>query len=550
MKRIALFSVLFWLIMLLSAQTPVVNFSEWLRLDTSFVLENLRREAGQRNWVATVYQNNFCFCQRKAFFPHDKAYRCVIHRVDINNWKQDSLCISYPQLGSSWKREVQGCCVYALSFEKDKLLLVCDNQLLLYQRNSQGYNFVKRLLCLGVCNGYIFENRVYALVDDKERGLFRWICYENEKDQKGHVVRELPQPAPFLLQFDPKRYLFVNEQYLYYLPPGNCVVKKYGLRGDLLDSVSFDIPGWNPFPQDFLEHLRALPYGTERIFYALGNQYRQYSFVKTVDPINDSLLLLSVNLGNCNTQRQLAILRMRKTASGWQQELSTLAEFDTSRKYLAGSFPASFHLSADNLQVYPHHNSLLQLVEAPEREAYDGLSVKQYQTYKNQWFKDHDPVVKLRVQHVKKECAFLDYDNTSLSLDAFKQDKLILVVNQQPQCSTCQKHLLQFLSSVDTAQVAVACFMGQVGSYLVRRQQLQQLDEICPRFYQPLYAVENEDYGLYTSCNSYPAIFFWQRGYGVVGAYATEDIFTADYNRYEFSESFLNDFSHFVSVDK
>ena len=91
--------------------------------------------------------------------------------------------------------------------------------------------------------------------------------------------------------------------------------------------------------------------------------------------------------------------------------------------------------------------------------------------------------------------------------------------------------------------------MGRVDSYLVRRQQLQRLDEICPRFYSPLYAVEGEDYSLYTGCDSYPSVFFWQRGFGMVGVYASTDIFTADYNHYDFSEEFLNDFNRFVAVD-
>ena len=549
MKKIVLFCCFVLMSILLFAQTPVVNFSTWLTLDTTFIMEGARQVAEQRNWVATACQNKFYFCQRKAFYLNNKDYRCVIYSVDVDTWRQDSICVTYPQQGSSWKREAQGCCVYALSFEKDKLLLVCDNQLLLYQRHKQQYEFVRRLYCLGVCNGYVFENHVYAVVDDKEKGLFRWICYENETDQKGHVVRELIQTAPFLLQFDPKRYLFVSEDFLYYLPPGECVVRKYGLNGKLLDSVSFEIPGWNPIPQDLLDHLHALPYGTERVFSALGNQYRQYSFVKTVDPINDSLLLLSVNLGNNNLQRQLAILCMRKTALGWQQELATLAVDDTSRKYLAHDFPASFHLSAENLLVYSYRNRLLQLVATPEREAYSGLSVNQYQTYKNQWFRNHDPVPKLRVQRVKKECLFQDYDGQNLSLAAFKQDKLILVVNQQPQCSACQKHLLRFLSSVDTAHVAVACFMGREDSYLARRQQLRLLDEICPKFYQPLYAVENEDYSMYNGCDSYPAVFFWQRGFGFVGLYTTEDIFTADYNRYEFSPTFLQKFQQFITLE-
>lgn len=531
------------------AQNPSQSLAQWLSLDTAMVVQHWEQNAQQRNCLATVYQDCLYFCHRKSFQPHGKEYRCVIHVVDLKTYRQDTLSLCYPTDASSWKRDAQSCCIYAISLEKNRLLLVCDNQLLLYVLKSGKYEYEQRVFCRNVCNGYLYQNEIYVLVDDKEQRAYRWLCYGRSLDKEGRLLRTLPQPAAFLLQFDPNRYVFVNQKYLYYMPPGSAEILKYSLQGSLQDSIAYDVSAWKPLPPAFLQQIQALPYGTERIHYALNHQYRQYSFLKTIDPLSDSLILLSVNLGDESWQRQLAVMRLRKTKSGWQQDFCTLAVTDTSRIYNADEYPVSYHLSSDNLLVYPYQNQLLQLVVAPEQEAYDGLSVKQYQYYRNQWFKNHDPVVKLRMQHVKKECVFHDYDNTRWSSETFKQDKLILVVNRQPQCSACQKHLLKFLSSVDTAQVMVACFMGQMDSYLARRQQLQQLDELCPRFYEPVYAVENEDYSLFNNFNSYPAVIFWQHGFGVVGMYTAADVFTADYNHYDFSEKFLNDFNRFVAVD-
>ena len=528
------------------AQCPALSLAHWLSLDTSLVIHDWAQEMRQRNWLATVHQNRLYFCHRKSFQAQDKAYRCVIHVVDLNTFRQDTLSVSYPTDASSWKRDAQSCCVYALSLEKDRLLLVCDNYILLYCLKSGRYEFMQRAFCRSVCTGYLYQNEIYAIVDDKEQREFRWLCYGKNMDKDARVIRTLPQPAAFLLQFDPNRYVFVNQQCLYYMPPGACDILKYSLQGVLQDSIHYEVEGWKPFPQEFMQQIHAMPYGTERIYCALNHQYRQYSFAKTIDPLSDSLILLSVNLGDASRQQQLAVMRLRKTKAGWQQDFCTLAVTDTGKVYNAAYFPVSYHLSSDNLLVYPYRNQLLQLLVGAEKEVFMGRSVMQYRRDKEAWFKTHDPVLKLRVQRVKKEWAFQDFDNTRLSLNAFKQDKLILLVNRQPQCSACQKHLLKFLSSVDTAHVAVACFMGRVDSYLPRRQQLQQLDEICTRFYSPLYAVDEEDYGMYTMFDSYPAVIFWQRGFGVVAMYAAENVFTSDYNRYEFSESFLNDFRRFV----
>lgn len=549
MKKYVFFLYICLSVSFVQAQIPVTSFSEWLSVDTSFVLLGNRSDINRKNWVATVAKDNFYCCQRNAFHANEKNYCCVIRCVNLNTYEQDSILINYPALGSSWKREAQACCLYALSFEEEMLLLVCDNQLLLYQLDKNEYKFVRRLFCIGVYTGYLHQHKIYAVVDDKERGVFRWICYEDNADQKSFVVRELTQSAPFLLQFDPNRYLFVNEHFLYYLSPGDCWMQKFSLRGDMLDSVRFEVPGWRPLPRDFLSQSQSLPYGTERIYHALNHRYRQYSFAKTIDPLSDSLFFLSVNLGDECRQRQMAVLRLQKNGNDWRQDISTLAVIDTGKIYQSGLFPTSYHLSADNLLVYPHQNSLLQLLLAPEKEEFEGRSVMQYRRYKDVWFKEHDPVVKFRMQKVREDCKFYDYDNRYISLTDLNHDKVILVVNQQPQCSACLKHLLKLLSQIDTSHLAVACFMGKVDSYLYRRQQLQQMAEICPKYFQSLYAAENEDYGVYTASSSYPAVFFWQRGFGIVGEYAAGKIFTADYSRYEFSESFLNDFSRFVSVD-
>ena len=91
--------------------------------------------------------------------------------------------------------------------------------------------------------------------------------------------------------------------------------------------------------------------------------------------------------------------------------------------------------------------------------------------------------------------------------------------------------------------------MGRVDSYLQRRQQLQQLMDLDATVLKPLYEVENEAYGFLTAQHSYPSVFFWQRGWGIVAAFDTDDIFTEDYNHYEFSPTFLHDFRQFITLE-
>lgn len=546
MKRFVLFAAMCGQMLLLCAQEPQCHFSEWLTLDTSVALQTTADEILQKNWVTNVYDNCLWYCPRKPFVAQGKDVRAVIRGVELSSYRQDSLLLSYPQLNSSWKREAEACCVYALSMEGPLLLLVCDNQLLLYQRQHNKYEFAHRWFCFGVCTGYLHQNKVYALVDDKEKRCYRWMRYESEKAQTAELVRELPQPMPFLLQFEPNRYLQVKEDALYYMPPGENVVKKYSLQGEPLDSVVFELEGWKSFPEEFVWQSNLLPYGVERINYALRNQYRQYSFAKTLDVLNDSLLFLSLNLGDESRSRQLAVMRLQRTKDGWQRDFSTQFISDTSMRYVDGRYPAVFHASGENIVLCPYRNQLLQLLLAPAEEKYEGLSAFAYKKYKNRCFKQQMPVMKLRVQSMKASWRFLDYDNNLCTLERLGKDKVVLVVNRQPQCSGCQQHLLKYLSTLDTSEVMLACLMGRVDSYLQRRQQLAQLVEQGGGRLMPFFEMEDEAYGLLQSQHSYPSVFLWQKGWGVVAVFDTSAIFTEDLDRYEFSEAFLNDLRHFV----
>lgn len=546
MKKLVLLAALCCQMVLLCAQEPQCHFSDWLALDTSLTLQATGDEIMQKNWVSTVYDNCWWLCPRKAFSVQGKSAQAVIRGVELTSFQQDSLLLSFPQLGSSWKREAEACCVYAISLEGPRLLLVCDNQLLLYQRQRKGYEFVQRWFCFGVCTGYLHQNKVYALVDDKEKRCYRWLVYENEKAHTAELVRELPQSMPFLLQFEPNRYLQVKEDALYYIPPGDNVVTKYSLQGEPLDTLSFELEGGRPFPKEFVQQSNQLPYGVERINHALKNQYRQYAFVKTLDVLSDSILLLSVNLGEESRSRQMSVMRLRKTKNGWQRDFSTQFISDTSRLYVDDRFPAVFHASGENVVLYPYHNQLLQLLWAPTEEKYERLSAFAYKKYKESCFKQQLPVLKVRVQSMRPSWYFYDFDNKRCVLDSFGKEKVILVVNHQPQCSGCLRHLLKYLSAIDTSEVMLACLSERMDSYLQRRQLMRQMAEQGGGRLKLLFEVEDETYGLLHSQHSYPSVFLWQRGWGIVEVFDTSSIFTDDLDKYEFSQRFMATIKAFV----
>ena len=160
MRNIILMLLLALSVASLHAQSPVTSFVDWLSLDSSFALGDVTAGNSQKDWVATASQGRFYCCQRKGFGTTGKTYCCIMYRVDLKTGQQDTFRVEYPNSGTSWKKEAQSCCVYALSVEDDHLLLVCDNRLLLYQYDNYNYKFVKYLQCTDACMGYLCHRAV------------------------------------------------------------------------------------------------------------------------------------------------------------------------------------------------------------------------------------------------------------------------------------------------------------------------------------------------------------------------------------------------------
>lgn len=533
-----------WLVSL--AQNTVLPFSVQWSLDTTLTLAIPKSDLNWRDWNATTDGDDLCFFRRRSFVWKEDGYYAAIYKVNRYTLVTDSVLIEYPKTSSSWKKEAQSCCIYSLSFEKNRLLLVCDHQILLFEKVNGQYNYVKRLYCLGVISAYYYQQKIYALVDDRSKGEFRWLCYDNDKGSQPKLLRVLPQPLPFLLQFDPNRYYFINESSLFYAPPGAKMIYRYSLDAVLLDSVSVDFDGWKDFPPEFVENERKLSYGVERISYALKHGYRQYSFAKTIEPMSDSLLFVTMNSGCETDMNGLFVLCLRKHNNAWSREFFSLKRADTSMVYENGIYPFVYYPEAKNLLLFPFDNVMFQLVSAPQKEEYEGRSVKQYAKEEDLYFKDYDPVVKLRVQKTKLPLSFLDYDNNEVKMSDLGRDKAILIVNRQPQCSGCQKVILKFLQSVDTSKVAVAMLFEPMDLYRLRRENDRQLLEIVPKYYKSLYMCQRFDYSTLLTFDSFPAVLFWHKEVGFVKAFSTVDIFTSDYTKYEFSDYFRVALDEFI----
>lgn len=547
MKRSILFITLILLMTESYAQKPAFSLSQTLYLDTGFVVEGAAVNPKQKQWVGTACDDVFYACSSVGFQSEANGYQCELYAVNLKDYTQTKYLLSFPDDKKHWEKDASWQYISCISVSGDRLLLTLSNVVFMYERKNNKFVFIARKPWYNVKESYLYKRKIYLFSEDITGRSCRWYSFSDLNDEKGVLLHEWDYKAAFLCHFTPNRYRFMTENKLYYISPGEKYVCRYTLDGKFIDSVYCGIAQWNDFPEELLKEVNALPCGMERLSGAMKQRYQQYSFIRSIDVLSDSLWLLGINLGDANYAQRYAVMRMQLTPEGWKKDILTACDSDTSLYYVGKVFPVYYQASELVLMDYACRGKVVQLLQLPDVEDYQAKSAKQVGDETYLYFKNHDPVVKLRVQSLRPMLQFHNYDNEELGLDHLPHDKVVLLVNRQPQCSTCQRTLLQYFSSFDSTQVSVAVLLGEMDSYLERRQMNQKLATLTEAPFIPLYNIRGRDYGELNCKKGYPEVLLWQREFGFVGFYDTEQIFTADYNQYEFSESFLKAVNDFLT---
>lgn len=540
MKNILFSTVLMFLALTAAAQSPAFGLSHCLVLDTTLIVSEPPDQGVGYNLLSAADDGQLFYTSSFTYASKANNYHGTLYAIDLKTYAKQSFDLPFPDDFQNWQKRAASCVLQSISVSDNDLLMTVSQRLIWYRKKSNIYKLERTMVLPNVVQAYLNGKKTYAFVEDFSRISLSWLRFDSDKDTKGTPIRKWKYKCSFLTQFQPNRYLFVGEDAVFFMPPGERYILKFNPEGLLLDSVVIDFPGWNDFPDELVGTVNACPYGAERIYKALNLGMKNYVFARAFDVLSDSLLLITINMGGENNNPQTVVMRLMKRAAEWNMEFVSMGVADTARPYDDVYYPMYYYGNQEHLLSHPYRGTLFQLLRLPENEQYKGLTPMQYNKRLSESYRYQDPIVKLRVLFPKKPLRFYNYENEVLGLDDFPTDKVLVLVNVQPQCSACQKHLLQLFSSLKSPDVAKAMLFTPTSNYLDRRNIRKDIAGTCQLSYTDLYMIEDVDYGDVLCKRSYPAVLLWERGKGVIGFYDSSTVFTQDLNSYEYSEVFLH----------
>lgn len=517
---------------------------EWVgsqfTLDTSIVLQAQGTDIELAKLTYSVNEGLFYYADMKTFQNSSNSSHAVIHTVSMYDYSQRDILLPMPTKKDLKERQLFTFWLNDFHFNGEYAALSTQNHILIYKKiDDMQYVYDTIYDHPYVKATYIYEDNLYYLEEDHDAG-FKWFCRPIHGGEEV-LIRELLYEAPHVVQAQPNRYLFYTQNYLFFLSTRYPVLHQYTLDGRWIGDIKFDLPCWHPFEDEYIAKTLSVSYGVERIHQTMADIFK-YSYPKVVFPFNDTYLLYYTQYDTIIQKAPLQYASYDRR----DQSTTMLARKDSSdRVYDGDRFP--FNLFAPQVdKAHISWGNLLLEIAVEDTISWRMKSPDEYEKAKERYFKQNEPVYKLRIMHYKNndwsaEPFFINTQSQLHSLEGLPYGKHALLIKHELECSACENQLLQLMNDSLNSGVNIGILHNYIPGALMerelRKRVKQHLEKPFDFFYLAKNRYEHYPWEQYKKM-SYPALLLQETGRAPI-LLSIDEIFDDDPLSLNFRSSFL-----------
>lgn len=527
-----------WMTLPLSAQSWM---GQLFTTDTLIRVENLEDVT---HLICNVSNGIFYYVEAKAFKESDQEYAATFFSVDLGRYASSKVVLTIPSRYVNSKVRMGAPWIYDFQFLDNSCVVSIQNKLCLYSWQEQQYKLDTMYDCENAKMCYLYQGDVYYMEEDHDFG-YRWyrLCRGCRK-----LVRTLEYEAPHVVQASPNRYLFRDDHYVYFLSNRFPHLYRFTLDGEPVDTITFALPSWHPFEDEYVKTTLQVPYGIDRIKSTMQDIY-SYSYPKMVFPVGGDYLLYYTQYDTMTHKSKL------------QFALRT----DGGRMTLYDRKPAAVMTYQDTVPPFTllergvnkaslsWNDKLLEIVWA-DTVSSAGLTDSAYRQERELFYRTSSPALAVKVSTYKKahdrtaSVFYNDHGNLQ-ALSNLPLGKHVILLNEALECSGCRKAILSWLDNlkgeVPSIVIAYSYLPGALTIYEWREDVRKYLK--APFF---MLCLDRERCDHYPCCavqphQSFPGILLYESGQTPVFI-PLEDIFTDDVYTYQFRDSFVDRVMQFL----
>jgi len=544
--RIIVIGIIAWM----SAANTIQSqtwIGEVFELDTSVVLSYSSLPSDLSHLQYCIHDNIIYFTEQKAFQHAGNDYAAHIYAFSLTDLISFEFDLPLPP--SLRKKEWMICNYWIndFSFNGDQCVISVQNHIILYHRLSS-LEFEPDTIIdhPNVKSVYLHQGFIYYLEEDHDTG-YKWFRY-NPKTKEEILVRELSYEAPHVVQAGPNRYLFHNENNLYFLSTKYPILSQYHLDGTWVKDILLNLPCWHPFEDEYIRKSLSVPYGVERI-YATQDRIFNYSYLKMAFPIDGRYLIFYTQYDTCS-QKSATMFAIADSIG----ESSLYArKCPKDYKFTERRFPFNILEPLEAL-VQTGWNDRLVEITADCDLSWQDLTAEEYHLLKEEYFRQHDPIIKIRIMRFKNkgiasEAFFYNNRHELTSLDQLPAGKHVVILHNNLECSACAHYLLQTMDNLDPEQVHLDILHAFIPGALQERELNKDVRQYVRRPYDFYYLATDRTtrYPCYISdrVSRYPAVLFYEKGKAPI-LFSNDQLFDDDPYSYRFSTTFQEALDRFT----
>lgn len=447
--------------------------------DTTVILESEALPSDLSHLKCSVSECTFYYTDMKSFQQATRNYMAVIHSIRLDNFVTSSILIPLPQTVKKRDEAAGQYWIHDFSIYPDKVVVATQDRILLYHRgNSDTLTFDTLYNHPSIKAAYIFHDTLHYFEEEHDTG-YKWFHRPLHGGQE-ELVRVLSYEAPHVVQASPNRYLFHDQQHVYFLSTRFPILQQYTLDGAWVQDFTFEIPDWHPFEEEYIRKSLSVPYGIERIR-ATMNEIWRYSYPKYDFPIGGGHLLYYTQYDTTTRKSHLQYAYLDPSGNTY-----LFHKKDTCRDVYGGErFPFSlFESDVDKARI--SWNDLLIEICAGSAVSWTGLTPAEYQLRQEEFFKRNDPIIQIRTMRHKNsrpetQASLYNEERQLLSLQDMPLQKSIFLVTKALSCSACINTLLQLLNTTDSNHIHIGIYYDFIPGALREREMRKEIRQYLER---------------------------------------------------------------------
>jgi len=379
--------------------------------------------------------------------------------------------------------------IWALAASNSIIALAVDDGVWIYKlTESKQYEYIINIPLQEVRHLEIVNNDLHAFVEKSDG--FDWYRI-NLIDYKIKKIRQLTLKNPFFLQIAPAKVITIQNEALYLLQQHKPCVEKYSLTGNLIAMYKFNIPNWNPIPNEIVQKLDSIVNITDRNYAFVQYGIFDYNFMHLFYVFsNERFFLVAVDK---NPHAGTYVTPYFAQIAGDTTLVDCLSvKLNENEVFEKNKFPFSTAGGEGNL-IFAQSNRHIIQINKSTTVSWHNKTQNEYKKEVNLYHRDNNPVNKIETYQLTRDYLpidsifFLDYDDLLFPINNIKSEKAVFIISKNPQCSACIKSLWNLFSNTTILNSELYNVSSDCPTYLLKKESTKEVSSFLKKEYTPLF---------------------------------------------------------------